>query len=208
MPLFNSSILTGSQGGNFSVIQMGGLGDLSGSGVYGARYNPWNGSASPLVAEGSSDTGDNAILYDEANLFNSIIVNTSPSNTPGYLNVSSVVFPLKSAGTYRFTLIKQYSSYSNSGHNFIDGVGLISLTSTSVTSPAFSWLQEPVKLVLWETETANPSSGDPQPLTALESSNTVTLGADKNLYIVMRKDYLSYGGVYATGTARIKIEKL
>lgn len=214
MPLFNASILTGSQQGNHAIIQAGGLGDTSGSGVYGAAYNPWQttGNSSPTRLKGSSDTGANRILYDPQGLINSLIINASgtvPGNT-SYEFINSVTWKLNSAGTYKFTLIKQYDSYTNNASHprLIDGVGLISSPSSSMSSPAFDWLNEPVKLVLWETQTDNPSSGDPQPLTALESSNTVTISSDIYLYMVMRKDYLSYSGVYANGTARIKVEKL
>ena len=207
MPLFNASLLTGSQQGNFAIIQTGGLGDESGTAINSGRYNPFNGSSSPLRLTGSDDTGDSAILYDPQGLITTLGVNDSQSNTPGYSYVNSLYWQLKTAGDYRFTLIKQYSSYSNGSTTKIDGVGLISSIS-SVPAGASSWQFETVKLVLWETYTDNPSSGDPVPLTPLEASNTVTITNDRFLFMVMRKEYLSYGGVYALGTARIKIEKL
>ncbi|MEK9696245.1 MAG: hypothetical protein VW270_10800 [Candidatus Poseidoniales archaeon] len=213
MPLFNASILTGSQQGNHAIIQAGGFGDVSGSGIFSRNDAPWqDSSSSPSRLKGSADTGNNRILYDPQGLIDSLIINASgtvPGNT-NYEFVNSVTWKLNSAGTYKFTLIKQYDSYTNNASfpKLIDGVGLIASVLGDGGGGASSWTFEPVKLVLWETETANPSSGDPEPLTALESSNTVTITNDRYLYMVMRKDYLSYGGVYVDGTARIKIEKL
>ncbi len=211
MPLFNASLLTGSQQGNHAIIQAGGMGDASGSGIYSASYAPWTASAtaSPIRLKGSGDTADNKILYDPQGLV-SLSVSASgtvPGNT-SYEFVNSVTWSLTSSGTYRFTLIKQYDSYTNdAGYpRLIDGVGLVAYTSFGPS--ASSWSFEPTVLVLWETATANPSSGDPVPLTPLEVSTTATLTSNNFLYMTMRKEYLSYSGVYANGTARIKIEKL
>jgi hypothetical protein len=202
MPLFNASILTGSQQNTYANIQFGAQADGSGSGVLSSVTKPYNGSASPTRPYLSTDTADTLILNDPAGVTKFVQVNATRIGTTSTENVSGVAIKLNGNSDYKITLTQQYSSYGDN----VDGCGL-KLVDHQILSGG-GYAVQPIIMDL--AKNVRDSAGwpdDASDLAPVGTSATFNTNSYEYITVVLSKKYLGHQtGANTTGTVRFKLE--
>lgn len=206
MPLFNASILTGSQQNTYANIQFGAQADGSGSGVLSSVTKPFLNTISPTRPVGSTSTGDTLVLNDPAGVTrfggaSSILVNSVQTGAPPVEAITGVAIQLKSSSDYKITLTQQYSSYGDN----VDGCGLKLVDSQILAGGGYG--VQPIIMDL--AKDVNDSAGWAEhDLAPVGTSATFSTTSNPDyLTVVLSKKYLSHQtGANTTGTVRFKLE--
>jgi|MDTB01.3.fsa_nt_gb hypothetical protein len=207
MPLFNASILTGSQQNTFANIQFGAQADGSGAGVLSSVTKPYNGSASPTRPYLSTDTADTLVLNDPAGVTKfggaaSVQVNATRIGTTSTENVNGVAIRLLQNRDYKITLTQQYSSYGDN----VDGCGLKLVDFQILAGGGYA-----VQPIIMDLATdVRDSAGWPDDASDLApvgtSATFTTTSSLEYITVVLSKKYLGNGNAFTTGTVRFILE--
>lgn len=195
MPLFNSSILTGSQEGDHAIIQFGSQGDASGAGVQPTIFRSYADGPGQATVRVTSlpDFGANAALYDPKGYVPSIQMNwVQVQSGPNFIwELVSMWMNLNGSGPWRVTLTKQYSGYAaNTRHVYLSTVSSGTLVSNVMD--------------LYFESGYNDSAGDRE-ITPLQTSAEFT---GSKITVALQKHYIAFPTANCSGTCRFKLEKL
>ena len=200
MPLFNASILTGSQQANYSYIQFGSQADgssLGGSNISGIT-RPYLLTTSPTTQNPTTDTGDNAILNDPQNLINSIEMNWSQvGSTPNYVTTQTRI-RFNNGGNHKFTLVKQYDSYGSNTDK-------VSLVHGASLSGAGEFNNQNRIIDLYDSDSAGGQAIPLQTTATVDLTGSIDF---KRITIFLVGKPNSSGSINTTGTCRFKVERV
>jgi|TARA_R100000482_G_scaffold113838_2_gene56563 hypothetical protein len=213
MPLFNTSILTGSEQGQFAVVQFGGQEDSGSTGGSNIAGVVKPGSGGTVDSAGHTGAG-NETLYDPFNLTGGSKQTTATGPfiyNDGFLyeyslgsgqQISNVYFQMNPSNygqQHRVTLIKTYDSFDAG----IDKVSLVQRLTSNPSSGDTTYNNAVVIMDL-----LNRLGDSTNNITDLETTATFTPSSTFG-YITMLQVGLplqSSGSRRTTGTCRFKIE--